>query len=135
MTADERIALFMEILKNAENETHCQLVIVDGELMIYDFEESKFYNLKTEEIEGWWMAKDVTISEAIQQIAAGIGKLGEAIAGTLNRSLKQVTETINEMATVYYTSEFQKKMQCNNWRKTHGIPMIRTSEKERRKRK
>ena len=52
MTADERIALFMEILKNAENETHCQLVIVDGELMIYDFEESKFYNLKTEEIEG-----------------------------------------------------------------------------------
>lgn len=81
------------------------------------------------------MAKDVTISEAIQQIATGIGKLGEAIASTLNRLLKQVTETINEIATVYYTSEFQKKMQCNNWRKTHGIPMIRTSEKERRKRK
>lgn len=51
MTANERVLLILECLKNAEEETQCKFVVINDEMMIYDCKEHQLYEIDTSEIE------------------------------------------------------------------------------------
>lgn len=67
--------------------------------------------------------------EAAGKIAASIVKIAETIVQAVAAAAKEFCEYISKNIAVIYKTI--NKLKCNNWRRMHGMPLLRRSKRSR----
>lgn len=70
---------------------------------------------------------------AISEFNNALGNLNMQIAITVCGCFQKISSSIND--AFYQYEKAQEKLNCNNWRKNHGLPMIHRAGKRRNHRK
>lgn len=73
------------------------------------------------------------LSVAISDFANALENLITQTVITACDCFQKISSSIND--AFYQYEKAQEKLNCNNWRKNHGLPMIRRSGKRRNHRK
>lgn len=67
--------------------------------------------------------------EAANTIAVSIMKFLETIVQAVAAAAREFYEYIKDIIAVIYKEN--KKLQCNNWRRTHGMPLLHRNKRSR----
>lgn len=73
------------------------------------------------------------LSDAISEFNNALGNLATQIVITAYGCFQKIAVSIND--AFYQYEKAQEKLNCNNWRKNHGLPMIRRVGKRKKRKK